>query len=219
MNIHWDKIDTVLLDMDGTLLDLKFDNYFWHEFIPLRFAIKNRIDIEVAKKYLEPLFKKKEKSLDWYCLDYWTKILDIDVLSLKVEVSELISVLPYVIEFLEKLNNCPLNVLMVTNAHRDSLKIKFTKTNIDIYFDHIISSHDYGVPKEDYLFWYRLINEYEIDIKKTILIDDSLDVLESARNFGFENLIHLSNPDSSLPPKSSPLFTNINDFRELINFF
>ena len=26
--LAWDEIDTVLLDMDGTLLDLHFDNHF-----------------------------------------------------------------------------------------------------------------------------------------------------------------------------------------------
>jgi putative hydrolase of the HAD superfamily len=36
--IDWSRIDTVLLDMDGTLLDLRFDNWFWQELIPSRYA-------------------------------------------------------------------------------------------------------------------------------------------------------------------------------------
>ena len=36
--INWKNIDTVLLDMDGTLLDLHFDNHFWQTFVPLRYA-------------------------------------------------------------------------------------------------------------------------------------------------------------------------------------
>ncbi|MCP4043692.1 MAG: haloacid dehalogenase, partial [Gammaproteobacteria bacterium] len=34
--INWNSIHTVLLDMDGTLLDLHFDNQFWLEHVPLR---------------------------------------------------------------------------------------------------------------------------------------------------------------------------------------
>ncbi|HBT55971.1 MAG TPA: haloacid dehalogenase, partial [Pseudomonas sp.] len=32
--LNWNAIDTVLLDMDGTLLDLHFDNHFWLEHMP-----------------------------------------------------------------------------------------------------------------------------------------------------------------------------------------
>src|SRR5215831_5340508 len=45
----WDLIDTVLLDLDGTLLDLAFDNYFWREVIPAAYAISNSISIDAAR--------------------------------------------------------------------------------------------------------------------------------------------------------------------------
>ncbi len=217
MNINWDLIDTVLLDMDGTLLDLRFDNYFWHEIVPTKFANKHGIGIEEANLYLKPLFKKMEGSLNWYCLDYWTKELDIDILRLKRDITEHIKVLPHVYEFLIKLNYTSRNVLLVTNAHRDSLNLKLEKTKIDFYFDQIISSHDYGVPKEDNVFWQKLQQDHLIDLNKTILFDDSLAVLDAAQNFGIKNLIFVSKPDSSLPSNFTSKFTYIDDFSELIN--
>lgn len=33
-DIAWQEVDTVLLDMDGTLTDLAFDNYFWQTLVP-----------------------------------------------------------------------------------------------------------------------------------------------------------------------------------------
>ena len=100
--IEWNKIDTVLLDMDGTLLDLNFDNHFWQEFVPLKFSEKAGISIEAAKLQLAPRFKSMEGKLEWYCLDYWSDVLKLDIVGLKAEIAGLIAILPHVTEFLDK---------------------------------------------------------------------------------------------------------------------
>jgi putative hydrolase of the HAD superfamily len=38
-------IDTVLLDMDGTILDLKFDSHFWRELVPTKYAAANALTV------------------------------------------------------------------------------------------------------------------------------------------------------------------------------
>lgn len=43
INIAWQDVDTVLLDMDGTLLDLAFDNYFWQKLVPETYGAKQGI--------------------------------------------------------------------------------------------------------------------------------------------------------------------------------
>ena len=52
MNLDWHTIDTVLLDMDGTLLDLYYDNHFWREHVPMRFAEKQKISLDQAKQLI-----------------------------------------------------------------------------------------------------------------------------------------------------------------------
>lgn len=215
--INWNEIDTVLLDMDGTLLDLNFDNHFWKEFVPLKFAEKQGLSILAAKQQLEPRFKSMEGKLEWYCLDYWSEVLQLDIAGLKAEISGLIAVLPHVTEFLEKLQQSSLKVLLVTNAHRNSLGLKMEKTCLQPFFDGIISSHDLGLPKEHADFWNLLQQQQPFDKRRTVLIDDSLTVLNSARLFGIVHLVSVTRPDSKQPKKHVTDFLAIEDFRELMN--
>ena len=214
--IDWEKVNTVLLDMDGTLLDLNFDNHFWKEFVPLKFAHKQGLSIEVAKQQLEPRFKSMEGKLEWYCLDYWSGVLELDIAGLKAEISGLISVLPHVTEFLEKIHQSPKKVYLVTNAHRDSLDLKMEKTCLQAFFDGIISSHDLGFPKEHADFWRLLQQQQGFEKQTTLMIDDSLAVLDSARQFGIAYLISVSRPDTRLPKKEITGYPAIEDFRELM---
>ncbi|MCF6204082.1 MAG: GMP/IMP nucleotidase [Methylococcaceae bacterium] len=214
--IKWEKIETVLLDMDGTLLDLNFDNHFWLEFVPKRFAEKNGLSLEQAKQQLVPQFRKMEGKLEWYCLDYWSKTLNLDIAGLKVEIAGLISILPHVMDFLDALYQSHHKVLLVTNAHRDSLALKMDKTCLKPFFDQIISSHDYGYSKEQQEFWFKLQKKHPFDLQKTLLVDDSLAVLTSAKCFGIKHLVSISCPDSQLEKKEISGFLAIEDFRELM---
>jgi putative hydrolase of the HAD superfamily len=215
--IEWKNIDTVLLDMDGTLLDLNFDNHFWLEFVPTRFAEQNNLSLEQAKQQLVPQFKKMEGKLEWYCLDYWSDVLKLDIAGLKVEIAELITVLPHVIDFLDAVRQSSRKLVLVTNAHRDSLDLKMNKTCLQPFFDQIISSHDYGSPKETQAFWYQLYQQQPFDNQKTLLVDDSLSVLKSARLFGINHLVSVSKPDSKRAKRVINEFPAIEDFRELMS--
>ena len=68
MKIDWSNIETVLLDMDGTLLDLHFDNYFWKTHVPIIYARKNDITPEQAFEKLLPHFQQHMGTLEWYCV-------------------------------------------------------------------------------------------------------------------------------------------------------
>lgn len=214
--IDWNEIDTVLLDMDGTLLDLNFDNHFWLEFIPSQFATLNNISIKEAKIKLTPQFKQMEGTLEWYCLDYWSDMLNLNIAELKVDIANLISVLPHAATFLEWMQPSHHKLLLVTNAHRDSLDLKMDRTGLAPFFDHIISSHDYGMPKEQQGFWSELSRRHPFDRQRTLLIDDSLAVLKSAQLFGINHLISISRPDTKKEKRNITDFLAIEDFRELM---
>ena len=71
----WNDIDTVMFDMDGTLLDLHFDNYFWQHLLPLTYAEQNRIAHDEAIACVTAKFERVYGTLDWYCLYYLRDVL------------------------------------------------------------------------------------------------------------------------------------------------
>ncbi|MCG6976097.1 MAG: GMP/IMP nucleotidase [Acidiferrobacterales bacterium] len=214
--VTWENINTVMLDMDGTLLDLHFDNHFWLEHVPLRFAEKNGLTIEQAKEALIPLYRKAEGTLEWYSVDYWTEQLGLDIEMLKQEVDHLIAVFPYVVDFLEAVRRKNKRIVLVTNAHGKALKIKMDRTQLGGHFDQLICSHDLGLPKEDLSFWGKLQTIEPFSKQRTLFIDDSLPVLRSAQAYGIANLLAVINPDSKAPAKDVEGFDAIQSFRQII---
>lgn len=214
--LDWSNIETVLLDMDGTLLDLNFDNHFWQEFVPLRFAELHGLTIDAAKRQLQPRFKAMEGKLEWYCLDFWSAELALDIAGLKQELAGLIAVHPHVTEFLDAVRNSGKRLLLVTNAHRDSLSLKMEKTCLQQFFDEIISSHDFGFAKEQQAFWQTLQDKHVFEKHRTLLVDDSLAVLRAAQQFGLAHLVSISKPDSRQPVKPVAEFAAVEDFRALM---
>ena len=212
----WQEIDTVMLDMDGTLLDLNFDNHFWKEFVPLRYAQLHNLSLEQAKQELAPRFQAMEGRLEWYCLDYWSADLQLDIAGLKQELAELIAVHPHVTEFLDAVRSSGKRLLLVTNAHRDSLNLKMEKTCLQAFFDAIICSHDFGLAKEQAGFWQALQDNHVFEKRRTLLVDDSLAVLRAAQAYGIAHLVSITRPDSRAPLKQITEFAAIEDFRALM---
>ena len=214
--IEWDKIQDVLLDMDGTLLDLHFDNHFWQELIPRRYAADRGLDVITAKRVLAPLFRRYEGSLNWYCLDFWSRELNIDVATLKQEVAHLIAVHPHVIDFLDALRAAGKRPVLVTNAHPKSLTLKLERTRLGAHLDAIISAHDIGHPKEEPAFWGRLQQQQAFAPARTLLIDDNLAVLRAAREYGIRHLLAVHQPDTRRPPRETAEFAALRDFRDIL---
>lgn len=196
MKLNWQEVDTLLLDMDGTLLDLHFDNYFWLEHLPKRYAEIHHIEPKHAFDELEQRFLAKRGSLSWYCLEHWSQELQVDIVALKIEVQEKIALRPYAIEFLQYAKQLGKQTILITNAHRDSLNLKMQKTGLDQHLDIIASTHDYGLPKEDVRLWKALQEQYPYQVERTLMVDDGEHILDSAAQFGIKHLLTLLQPDS-----------------------
>jgi len=216
MIVNWNAISTVLLDMDGTLLDLHFDNHFWLEHVPQRYAEKHGLSREDSDAQLATRYASVAGTIEWYCVDYWTRELDLDIAFLKGEVAHLIAIHPDVTDFLDALRAAGKRTVLVTNAHHKSLALKMQKTGLHGHLDAVISAHEIGIPKENPAFWEQLQTLEKFAPESTLLIDDSLPVLRSARGYGIAHLLAVLKPDTRLPEKDVGEFQAVTRFGEIL---
>jgi len=212
----WDTIDTVFLDLDGTLLDRYFDDYFWEQYVPEIFARERGISYEGARDHLLQTYRSVQNTLAWTDLDYWSEKLDLDIPGLKRSINHLISLRPEAEDFLHFLKTQGKEVLLVTNAHPKTLGVKMDKVPLTHWFDKTISATDIGFAKEQEIFWHTLQEQQQHDKTRTLFIDDNEKVLQSAAGYGIDLLVHIAKPSSRQPLAYSPLFPSIAHFTELI---
>lgn len=213
--IDWKSINTVLLDMDGTLLDLHFDSHFWLEHLPLRYAELHKLEKSSVKADLISQIMAEQGRLNWYSLDYWSERFEIDIPALKREIQHLIGFRVDALNFLQWLKLAHPRVILATNADRKSLDLKLPLTGLDQYVDLIYSSSDSGIPKEEQGYWHALMEVEPFNPATTLLIDDNETVLASAQQFGIAQLITISQPDSQSPQRQMTEFPAITRFAEL----
>jgi HAD superfamily hydrolase (TIGR01509 family) len=180
----WQAIDTVLLDLDGTLLDQAYDNHIWRDLVPQRFAIARGLDLHEAYAQIAQLFAERSGTLDWYCIDYWSRTLGIDIGALHREVRSHVAWLPGARDFLLRLRANGKRLLLLTNSHPVALAVKHEETGVLDYLDAAVTSHEFGAPKEHARFWQAAVAKFAYDPRRSLFADDNAKMLEAARSAG-----------------------------------
>ena len=216
--LDWSEIDTVLLDMDGTLIDLNYDNILWNQRLPALFAEANAIGLETARECLYAQMRDTRASLHFYCLDYWAQFTELDIDGLHLELSHLVTFRVNAERFIETVRASGRRAVLVTNAHPKSLAVKDARVDLTARLDADYSAHDLGVPKEDEEFWPQLAKHEPFDPRRTLMIDDNVSVLNSAQASGIKHLLCVTQPDSTQPPREDLPFPAFNDFEEIMTF-
>lgn len=214
--INWQAINTVLFDMDGTLLDLHYDAQFWGSYLPKHLSAAQQISLEEAHARISERVVRTRGQLTWYCIDDWSDALGIDVAALKPNLAHLIQPRPNALTLLKSLQKLPLRILMVTNAHPASLQVKMAYCPLETFFHRIISSHQVGIAKEATEFWHYLQKEEAFDPSTTALFDDTAAVLASAEHYGIAHLFDIAQPNSQLAAKASSNYTLIDCFSHIL---
>jgi HAD superfamily hydrolase (TIGR01509 family) len=217
MAFPWDDITWVLLDMDGTLLDKHFDDYFWETLVPEEYARRQGLDLALARDLVFARYQREEGTLNWTDIDFWSRELDLDIPALKEGIRHLIEVHPDTEEFLKFLKSKEKLVALVTNAHYKTLDLKMNHTGLLGYFDAVVSSFDLGNPKEERRFWEILQDRLHFAPGQALLVDDNAEALTAARNFGVKYTYFKAKSSSRLGPETHPDFPCIESFHELMD--
>jgi len=216
MTFPWPEVDWVLLDMDGTLLDKYFDDYFWETLVPAEYARRRGLKPDAARRAVLARYQRQEGTLNWTDVDYWSRELDLDIPALKAGIRHLIEVHPDSEVFLQFLQNLGKKIALVTNAHYKTLDLKMSHVGLLDYFDRVISSFDLGMPKEEVRFWQVLADQLRLDPQRTLLIDDNEEILQAAHRFGLKYLFFKAKPSSQCEAGVSHHFPMISRFWELM---
>ena len=217
MTFPWPEIAWVLLDMDGTLLDKHFDDYFWESLVPEQYALRQGLALADARDLVFARYKKQEGTLNWTDIDFWSRELELDIPALKEGIRHLIEVHPDTEGFLRFLREQGKQVALVTNAHYKTLSLKMNHVGLLEYFDEVVSSFDLGAPKEELRFWEILQDRLGFDPSQALLVDDNAEALAAARTFGIKYPYFKAKSSSRQEAESHPDYASIESFHELMD--
>ncbi|HEX4503573.1 MAG TPA: GMP/IMP nucleotidase [Scandinavium sp.] len=215
-DIAWHEVDTVLLDMDGTLLDLAFDTHFWQQLVPETFGAQNGMSLQEARERISQEYHAVQHTLNWYCLDYWSERLGLDICAMTTAQGPHAILREDTVPFLDALKACGKRRILLTNAHPHNLAVKLEHTGLASHLDLLLSTHTFGYPKEDQRLWQAVAEETTLDPHKTLFIDDSEPILDAAALFGIRYCLGVTNPDSGVAEKQYQRHPALNDYRRLI---
>lgn len=214
--LDWSDIDTVLLDMDGTLIDLAFDNYFWLTLVPQTLSATRGISAQAAQALIQREYQAVAHTLEWYCFDYWSARLGLDIQRMTLEQRERVRIRPDTLPFLSALRASGRRTILLTNAHPHGLAMKMAQTGLASHLDLLYSTHIFGYPKEDQRLWQAVQQRCAFDPNRTLFVDDAEPILDAARQFGIRYCLGVSNPDSGKAEKYFTRHTALNDYRNLL---
>lgn len=216
IDIAWQDVDTVLLDMDGTLLDLAFDTHFWQKLVPETLSVARGISLDEANLYINQEYHAVQHTLNWYCLDYWGERLGLDILGMTTAQGPNAVLREDTVPFLDALKACGKRRILLTNAHPWNLAVKLEHTGLASHLDLLLSTHTFGYPKEDQRLWQAVVSHTGLDASRTLFIDDSEPILDAAARFGIRYCLGVTNPDSGMAEKAYLRHPALNDYRYLI---
>jgi putative hydrolase of the HAD superfamily len=185
-------IDCMLVDMDGVILDNTYDNNFWQNQIPGVISKNKNISFEDAKRLAVQIFNYKKNTKDWYDVDYWSNMLNVDIEAEKRSSISFDRIQLYegVTETLNKLKD-NFRLILITNAHRKTLNIKLEKYDLSPYFENMICAHELHYVKENIQLWYMLKSRFKLDYTKTLLIEDTINNIKVGLSAGISQAVYL----------------------------
>ena len=202
--------------MDGTLLDLAYDDFIWNDLLPIRYAQQHGCSLEQSQKTLHTFYQEHNHTLNWYSSRFWTSKVGVDVLAMQIEHKHKVALRPHCLELLNYLKQNGYPIWLATNADCAGLKFKLEHMGIADYFDVIVSSEQIGHAKEFIEFWQGLNAQHPFDAQTAYFIDDTEKVLNGAHKYGVKHLFSIQQPSSSKAARDVSAYPMLDQLTDLI---
>ena len=134
--------------MDGTILDLNYDNHVWNQALPSAYAEKHSINEEAARSKLIGHMQEIHGTIDFYSFPYWAQYTGLDITALHRGFTELIQFRPGAMAFLKWAKTKKKETIIATNAHPESIQIKNEVSALSSHVNHITSSINMDTQKK-----------------------------------------------------------------------
>ncbi|MDA8840508.1 HAD hydrolase-like protein [Gammaproteobacteria bacterium] len=182
----------ILSDLDGIILDLSYDIKFWELWLPEHVADQNNQSIEEAREKIQAEIDAQRGTLNFYDLNYWDDLLDVDCMQIIKAKEERCSYLKGSNEALQKLSVLKNPKHILTNGDPRVQEYKAEIQDFLKFFDSIFYSMHAGYPKEQKEFWALARHNLNLDFEDAIFIDDDFKVVTAAVKAGIKQVIWIT---------------------------
>ena len=201
----------ILLDLDGVILNQSYDKKFWQSWLPEHVASQTNKGIEETQVEIQLKIDSQKGTLNWYDLNYWDDLLDVDCLEIIKKHEEKCSFLDGSLAALQRLSTLKNPRYLLTNGDPRLQEYKAETLNFLEFFDSIFYSMKAGYPKEQKEFWTLARHNLNLNFEDSIFIDDDFKVVTAAIKAGVKGVVWIA------PDKKRILKNGIETYPSLID--
>ena len=201
----------ILSDLDGVILDLAYDIKFWELWLPEQVANQTNKSIEETKEEIMAEIDIQRGTLNFYDLNYWDDLLNVDCMQIFREKTERCSYLEGSYEALQRLSTLKNPKYILTNGDPRIQEYKAETQNFLEFFDSIFYSMHVGYPKESKEFWALARHNLNLDFEDTIFIDDDFKVATAAAKAGIKQVAWITPGKNRILQNRVETFASLSD--------
>ena len=216
--LNWDRIDDVLIDMDGTLLDRHFDNFFFEEDLPRRYVAMQGLSFDASRGTVNGDVPVGGRELAWTDLHYSSGRVGIDVVAMHLSQLTLIGFLLGAEDFLKAVR-IKGKRRAATNAHEAGVAVKSAKTGLDRYVGSDRRRVRSGLSQDEMPeYWPGPAAGWLDSTRAALSMLTTTEMCSAAAShYGIATIIHSAKSSSQLPPVQSSKFASVEHLPALLN--